>query len=144
MADDNTVAIRRSRICNYLDDNLTVGYDEPKKISDDLGIDYKTVKHDLKWLKDKYRDENKKYNLEGLFKGHKKKAQRLEELQDIVSKMVKSDATPSEKMNAISLEAELINTIYHLETDGLTPIAEELEHREETKEKKNAVEDKSH
>lgn len=147
-ADDNIVAIRRARITNYLDDHLTVGFDEPMRISDDLGINYKTVKNDIIWLKAKYREQNKKYNLSGLFKSHLKKAKRLEELQEKAALIVKDGLTDSDKLHAISLEADLINTIYHLESDGLTPIAEELEEKEKKEEKekreKDAVENKSH
>lgn len=134
----NEVAIRRARIANYLDDNKTIGFDQPALVAKELGLDSETVRNDMKFLREKYREENKKYNLEGLFRGHKEKVKRLEELQKLASENIKSGETVSEKNQAISLEADLINTIYHLENDGLTPIAEELERREELKTKKNA------
>jgi len=40
----NKVILRRSRISNYLDEHETVGIDQPKLISEELGINYDTKK----------------------------------------------------------------------------------------------------
>ena len=46
----NAVILRRSRISNFLDEHETVGIDQPKLISEELDINYATVKNDLRWL----------------------------------------------------------------------------------------------
>ena len=139
----NQVEIRRNTICCYLDEHDTVGMDDPSIIAKDLGMEVYTVKNDLKVIKAKYREENKKYNLEGIFKKHKKKADRLEQLQKETIEIGKNATKDSDKLNAIRLEVEIINEQYHLQTDGLTPIAEELESRESTDSKNNEVDNKS-
>ncbi len=139
----NQVECRRNTISCYLDEHDTVGMDDPSIIAKDLGIDVYTVKNDLKVLKAKYREINKKYNLDGIFKKHKKKAERLEQLQQEAKDIGETAEKNSDKLNAIRLEAELINELYHMETDGLTPIEEELEKRELKDSNDNEVDNKS-
>ncbi|AJM92434.1 hypothetical protein [Nitrosopumilus piranensis] len=55
----NKVILRRSRISNYLDEHETVGIDQPKPISEELGINYDTVKNDLRWFDNQLKNRLK-------------------------------------------------------------------------------------
>lgn len=126
----NQVEQRRCRISNFIVDNPTVGFENVKYISTELGIEYDTVVNDLVFLKKKQKEEMKKYNLSGLFSKHLKKVKRLEEIKIEVKAIGDAAGTVQEKLHAKQLEADLIQSIYGLESDGLTPIEEELEARD--------------
>jgi len=127
--------IRRNTISCFLIDHPSVGFDDIQYISNETGIDYDSVANDVRYLKKKYQEENKKYNLEELFKNHKEKAKRLEELQKKAAEIIEGAEQDSDKLHAIRLETEIINNRFMLETDGLVPMAEELQDREKIKSK---------
>jgi len=131
---DNKTEIRRSRIAIFLSDHPSVGYDKIKTIAEGIGVDPRAIENDLNYFKKKYREENKKYNLEGIFKRSKEKLKRLEELQKVTADIIKGTGDDTVKLHAVKQEEDLINSQFLLESDGLVPISEELEDRELKKE----------
>ena len=126
----NKVDIRRARISNYLDDNPDVDMSDLKVISDELGISYFTVKQDIGILKAKLKKIYKQFNLEGLREKGLQKVNRLNELI-IKTRKISDNVTsdPDMVLKAISLEASLLNNLYHLEHDGVGVMTIKIEDR---------------
>jgi len=125
--------IRRNRISNLVEDEpLKYDLEHPKIIAEALDLDYETVKKDIKVLKEKYSEINKKYNIAGLAVSYRIKRERMEELRKVVQKMVE-ESDGKNKIEAIHLEMTIMNNIYHLESDGINPIIEELKEKEAAK-----------
>ena len=126
----NKVDIRRARISNYLDDNPDIDMRNIKLISEELDIPYNTVQNDLKVLKVKLKDTYKQFNLEGLRKKGLQKVNRLNELI-IKTRKISDNVTsdPDMVLKAISLEAGLLNSLYHLEHDGVGIMTIKIEDR---------------
>ena len=130
MAQHYSTDVRRNRISNLIEEEpLKYDLDHPRKIATALDIDYETVKNDIKFLREKYQEINKKYNLAGLAVSYRKKHERMEELQKEVAKMVE-ESDGKNKIEAMHLEMSIMNNMYHLESDGINPIIEELEEKE--------------
>ena len=131
MTKDNVVKIRRATISNYLDDNATIGYDEARKISDELGIHYETVRNDLKWLKARDDEIYKKYNLEGLRRKAVKKVERLEKLQEKMEEILADENTTNDDIfHATRLIMEITHNTYQLEHNGVGVLTREMENNE--------------
>ena len=125
--------IRRNRISNLVEEEpLKYDFEHPKIIAEALDLDYETVKKDIKVLKEKYREINKKYNLVGLATSYRIKHERMEELRAAAQTMVE-ESDGKNKLEAMHLEMAIMNNMYHLESDGINPIIEELEEKEATK-----------
>lgn len=137
MAQRYETDLRRNRISNLVEEEpLKYDFEHPRIIATALDLDYDTVKNDVKFIKEKYRLINKKYNLAGLAISYRKKHERMEELREEAQKLVK-ESDGKNKMEAMHLEMSIMNNMYHLESDGINPIIEELEE----KEKEAAVKD---
>jgi len=125
--------VRRNRISNLVEEEpLKYDFEHPRIIATALDLDYETVKNDIKFLKEKYRQINKKYNLRGLAISYRKKHERMEELRAAAQTMVE-ESDGKNKLEAMHLEMAIMNNMYHLESDGINPIIEELEEKEATK-----------
>lgn len=122
--------IRRNRISNLIDEEpLKYDYEHPRQIATGLDLDYDTVKNDIKVIKEKYRQIYKKYNLAGLAKSYRGKLDRMAELLIETQKMVK-ESSGKNKLDAMHLEMSIMNNMYHLESDGINPIIEEMAAKE--------------
>jgi len=122
--------VRRNRISNLVEEEpLKFDLEHPRIIATALDLDYETVKNDIKVIKEKYRLINKKYNLRGLAISYRKKHERMEELLEVARTMV-TESEGKNKMEAVHLEMSILNNMYHLESDGINPIIEELEEKE--------------
>ena len=129
----NEVAIRRNRISCYIDEHPTVNLSMPQYIAKELGLEYKSTKNDCDFLKSKYKMLNAQFNHEGLINSYRKKYERLEVLRKQAQDMQEAeDTTDKDKREAIQLEMNIINNQYHLESDGLNPLIEELDERDST------------
>ncbi len=132
--------VRRNRISNLIEDEpLKYDLEHPRIIATALDLDYETVKNDIKFLKEKYRTINQKYNLAGLAVSYRKKHERMEELRVEAQTMVE-ESDGKNKLEAMHLEMSIMNNMYHLESDGINPIIEELEEKEKEAATKNADE----
>lgn len=130
MAQHYSTDVRRNRISNLIEDEpLKYDLEHPQIIATALDLDYDTVKNDIKVIREKYQQINKKYNLAGLAISYRKKHERMEELRAEAETMVK-ESDGKNKMEAMHLEMSIMNNMYHLESDGINPIIEELEAKE--------------
>jgi len=125
--------IRRNRISNLVEEEpLKYDFEHPKIIAEALDLDYETVKKDIKVIKEKYCEINKKYNLVGLAASYRIKHERMEKLREEAQKMVE-ESDGKNKIEAMHLEMAIMNNMYHLESDGINPIIEELKEKEAAK-----------
>lgn len=125
----NEVILRRSRISNYLDEHETVGIDQPKIISEDLGIRYDTVKNDLRWLDGQVKSRLEGYNLYGFLKKTLQKRDRIHQIQNEAREIARSCEDPSIRLKAYQVELKAIHDEFDIESDGITLIQDELESR---------------
>ena len=133
MAQRFTTDVRRNRISNLIEEEpLKYDFEHPRKIATALDLDYETVKNDIKVIREKYQQINKKYNLSGLAISYRKKHERMEELRVEAQELVK-ESDGKNKIEAMHLEMSIMNNMYHLESDGINPIIEELEEKEAAK-----------
>jgi len=123
--------IRRNRISNLIEEEpLKYDLEHPKKIAEALDLDYEIVKKDLKVIKEKYHLLIKEYNLLQLIVSLHKKHERMEDLQKKAHKAVE-ESTGKSMLDAMQVEMNIMNNMYHLEVDGLNPLVEELEEMEQ-------------
>jgi len=123
--------IRRNRISNLVEDEPEkYDYEHPKIIAEALDIDYDTVKNDIKFIKEQYRQLNKKYNLGGLARRHREKLDRMEQLQLEIQKMIK-ESSGKNKLDAINSEVNMMHNMFLLEENGINPLLERIAEKEE-------------
>lgn len=123
---DNALTIRRARISNFLSENKTVGFDDIKKISNGTGIEYETVRNDVKWLKKKDDDEYKYYNLEGLRKKSLDKVKDFDKMIQKTNDIIKDNEDDEIVLKAIHLKSQLLSDQHQLEHNGVGLLTEEI------------------
>ena len=130
MTPTEVVDQRRIDISAFVSEHPTIDLSDVKIISDKLEIPYLDVQNDVKFLKEKKREDYKKYNIEGLRDKARKHVVRLDELRKAAAELVKSEDKEI-KLKAINTEVGLIHTIYSLENDGIGEMTEEINGKED-------------
>lgn len=146
---------RRRDVSAYVSEHPMIGLDKPKLIADALGLKHTDVENDVKFLKDKLKEDYSQYSIGGLRDKAKAHVDRLKELQAEAKKVIDKkentfatvnnngqtvlmkDATILDiKLKAMDTELKLIHNIYKLEQDGIGALTEEINGLENKQNKK--------
>ena len=132
--------IRRNRISNLVaDEPSRYDLDHPKPIAIALDIDYKTVQNDITFIKEKQNQIIKQFNLYALAISYHKKHERMGVLQEKIAKEIE-ESEGKHMLEAVRLEIDIMHNMYQLESNGINPIAEEIEEKEAEVEEKEVEE----
>lgn len=127
---DNAVTLRRSRIMDFVNTSHTISYDNPKIISDELNIDYDTVKNDVKAIRDLVKERLKGYDLTGFLQKTLNKRDRIHQISLNLKELAENTNDERIRIHAHQAELKAIHDEFDLESDGITLIVDELESRD--------------